>query len=131
MKIYLAHNYAARDFLRNEIKPYLELEFSHVITSRWLTDNHSDRSFEKQKQFAEIDLYDIFVADAIVLFVDQYGDRPGTGKYIEFGAAHCMNKKLYVIGSRCEDSVFFFLKDVKRFQTFAEFCKYLKDEQTA
>lgn len=124
MKFYIAHNYAVRDILAFEIKPILETK-GHIVTSEWLTQKHEDRDIHKQRAYAETDLYNIMNADALILFTDQFGERPGKGKFIEFGAAHCMNKKIFVIGEDCEGSVFYFLGGVNRFKTFIEFIHWL------
>jgi hypothetical protein len=35
MKVYLAHNFAAREWLRDVVKPMFE-QMGHVVTSSWV-----------------------------------------------------------------------------------------------
>lgn len=116
MKIYLAHNFAARDVL---IPTIVLLErIGHEVTSTWITDDsHIDR-FNKEKS-ALVDLIDIDRADAIVLYTDQYADRPGKGKFFELGYALAKGKQCYIIG-RDDSCVFYALPSVTRIQDFTE-----------
>ena len=120
MKFYIAHNYAAKNMLLTDIVPLLEAK-GHTITADWLRNPHNDRSQVAQRNYALIDLADIKRADALIYFCDELGWTPGRGKHIEFGAAYQMSKPIYVIGGDCEASVFYFLDDVQRFKTFADF----------
>lgn len=95
MKIYLAHNYIAREILPATIK-ILE-QRGHHVTSRWITqDSHSDP--EQKKQSALADIHDVERADALILFADQYGPRPGRGKWVELGYALGQGKLVVVVG---------------------------------
>lgn len=116
MKLYLAHNFAARDALRLLVEK-LEASGYHV-TSRWITDDaHVQESTAQQN--ALDDLEDIDAADVLVLFVDQFKDRPGKGKFIEFGYAYAKGKQIILCGDDTESSVFYKLPGVV--------CCWLKD----
>lgn len=117
MKIYLAHNYKARPWLNEVIRPQLE-SHGHIITSRWLIDNHIGRSEKEQLDYALTDLEDIDKADILIHFTDQVGWTAGRGKFIEVGYAYAMHKDIYVCGTDCDASVFYYLPTVTRFNTF-------------
>lgn len=105
MKIYIAHNYGARIVLRDVI-PQLEA-MGHQITSRWVTDDAHDTINGAN---ARADLDDIDRADAVLLFVDQWGDRPGKGKYVELGYAIGIRKRVILIG-KDDGCIFYHLTD--------------------
>jgi hypothetical protein len=124
MKIYIAHNYAARQMLAYSVVPILT-DLGHVITSRWITDypNHDDGS--NQTQQALIDLVDIDLADALLFFTHNYGNLPGKGKYVELGYAIGLNtgntgmKKIFLFGT--DDScVFYHLPNLIRIKSLEE-----------
>ncbi len=95
MKLYLAHNFSAREALRNKTVPKLE-KMGHTVQARWITE----LDHEKDGPAAEAikDLVDLKQCDALVFFADQFGDRPGRGKYVEFGYALALNKKIFIVG---------------------------------
>jgi hypothetical protein len=95
VKIYLAHNFAARLMLRGTVR-LLEAN-GHEVTSTWITDDsHIDPS--KKVASASVDLVDIDRADALLLFTDQFADRPSKGKFVEFGYALAKGKKVFIFG---------------------------------
>ncbi len=120
MKIYLSHNYAAREWLNEHIKPVLEAA-GHEVNSRWLEGKHADRSDKSQKNYAREDLQDVVYSQGILFFCDQFGDRPGKGKFIELGVALTKTMHIWVVGKTNGESVFYHLDQVKRFDTFEEF----------
>lgn len=101
-------------------------KLGHQITSRWITDDA--HNFDENSSFsAKADLEDIDKADAILLFVDQFSERPGKGKYVELGYAIGMNKKCFLYG--VDDScVFYHLPELKRIVAFEELSKYEEAE---
>lgn len=93
MKIYIAHNYAAREVLPQAIAHLNSL--GHEVTSRWITDDAHEGN---NATTAQMDLDDIDRADALLFFTDNHGERPGKGKYVEMGYAIGW-RRLYVTGS--------------------------------
>lgn len=122
MKIYLAHNYAARGWLQ-QVVPMFEVA-GHEITSRWL---YSVKNVDKDD--AEMDLEDIFNSDALILFTEQFGETPGKGKFVELGYATGLQQfspagyKVVLIG-KDTSCVFFALAD-KQVDTIEEAIEYL------
>lgn len=111
MRLYLAHNIAARKSLR-PVCSALESK-GHTITSRWITDDaHILESMAEQSALA--DLADIDRSDALVLFTDQYAERPGRGKFVELGYALGKGKKVYLCGSPDPSCVFYRLPGLTR-----------------
>lgn len=112
MKIYLAHNFKARWWLQ-DYKRMLEA-FGHIVTSRWITQYYPEEKYrtpEDRQKAAREDLEDINAADALILFTDQYGDTPGKGKFMEFGYALALGKKIYIHGQD-KSCVFYHLPGV-------------------
>jgi nucleoside 2-deoxyribosyltransferase len=104
MKIYIAHNYAARQMLAETVVPILT-GIGHTITSRWITDSdHGD--VNDQCAQALIDLQDIDRADGLLFFTVNFGNRPGKGKYVELGYAMASCKKVFLFGE--DDSCVFY-----------------------
>ena len=116
MKIYLAHNFAARAYLVDVIVELTNL--GHQITSTWITNDSHLHSMNAQ-QSAEQDLMDIERSDAILLFTDQFSDRPGKGKFVEFGYAIARNKRLFIIGED-HNCIFYNLFKVNHIKDFKE-----------
>lgn len=111
MKIYLAHNFKARWWLR-DYAHHLEL-MGHKVTSRWLKQLYPEtRTPEQEKQYACEDFQDIDAADAIILFTDQYGETPGKGKFMEYGYAYAKGKRIYIHGRDISSSIFYYLPNV-------------------
>ncbi len=112
MKIYLAHNYVAKDWLRSTVKPALEAD-GHVITSRWVFEkNDKGDLYEALKN-----LEDVRSCDILLMFSDQYGITPGKDKYVELGYAVALTKHIIVIGHK-ERCVFYaVLQRVSDFDT--------------
>lgn len=105
MKIYLAHNLAARGAL----VPIVDMieKMGHEVTSTWIT-----KELNTEEEGAITDLADIDRSDALLLFIDQFGPTPGRGKYIEFGYALAKGKKCFIYGEDKESCCFFFLPQV-------------------
>jgi nucleoside 2-deoxyribosyltransferase len=103
MKVYLAHNYAAKDYLRTEVLPLMHAH-GHLVTSRWILDA-GDQPDESE---AQKDLDDIRDADALVLFAEQFGPIPGRGKYIELGYALALGLPASIVGGTSTNGCVFF-----------------------
>jgi nucleoside 2-deoxyribosyltransferase len=115
LKIYLAHNFAARDTLRSLIVPFLEQE-GHEVTSRWITGDLV--TYECNAELAAVhDLEDIERADTLILFTDQYGNKPGKGKFIELGYAIRAGKRIILVGDDLESCVFYHLPTIRKVRT--------------
>jgi nucleoside 2-deoxyribosyltransferase len=118
MKLYLAHNFAARDWLLASVIPALQAA-GHKVIARWITDDsHVDP--KNKRHSAEDDVADIERVDALILFVDQYGERPGRGKLFELGYAYGIGVKVFLIGID-ESCVFYALPEFERYATIGQF----------
>lgn len=116
MRIYIAHNYDCRDFLKGTLIPDL-VAAGHEVTSRWITD--PEHELYGPNNEAEVDLQDVWEANVLVLFVDQCGDRPGRGKYVELGLALAWGKPVVLVG-KAEDCVFYRLNRMTRLATIQD-----------
>ena len=115
MKIYLAHNFAAREYLKSIIK--LLEDNSHTITSRWITDDEHLKDSHAMLS-AVHDLEDVEAASDLILFANQFADSPGAGKFVELGYALRAGKRIIVIGDgRC---VFYNLPNIRHAKTIEE-----------
>lgn len=124
MKIYLAHNFAARNFLRKHVIPFYELK-GHIITSRWIVDDmHLEHSDESKERSAVHDLEDIDSAGALILFTDQFGVRSGKGKFIELGYAIRAGKICILVGDN-RSCVFYYLPTIRHAKNMEDSLKYL------
>lgn len=121
MKVYLAHNYAAKGWLR-QVVPMFEV-VGHQITSRWIT---SVKSIDTDD--AEMDLNDVLSSDAIVLFSEQFGPSPGKGKFIELGYALGINSEgrtmVTVLVGKDNSCIFYSLVN-KQVDTIEDAIEYL------
>lgn len=123
MTYYLAHNFAARDYIKNEIIPKLSAA-GHTTSSRWLyNDLHVDVGPHQQKTSATEDLEDVEVAHGLILFTDNMGERPGRGKYVELGYALALGKQVVLCGSpeSRRTCVFYYLPQVQSVDNIEEF----------
>lgn len=121
MRFYLAHNYAAKEWLKENIVPILERE-GHMVTSRWL--HQTEAPHGERASYALRDLEDIHRADHLLLFGNNFGERPGRGKYFEFGYAYSNGKLISVIGEQRE-CCFYELPGVSIHPTFDDFYETL------
>lgn len=124
MRVYLAHNFAARSWLREVIKPKIEAS-GHIVTSRWLWDD-SHMASGSEQQSAVHDLEDIESADDLILFTDNYSDlRPGKGKFIELGYAIRASRRCILVGEDQSSSVFYHLPNIRHAKTLEEALRLL------
>ncbi len=118
MKVYLAHNYAAKEILKDHVVPLIEAR-GHFVTSRWIKEDMTDPLLS-----AVADLEDIDSASAIILYVDNEGNRPGKGKYFELGYAMRAGKRCILLGN--DDScVFYSLPNMRKAKTLEEAIKLI------
>jgi hypothetical protein len=108
MKVYLAARYSRNAEMR-EVRDLL-LGLGYEVTSRWI-DQHGGMVLEsiaaeklndspgECRGYAEIDVADLVVADAVISFTSADGGGKG-GRHIEFGMAHALGKRLIVVGPR-------------------------------
>jgi hypothetical protein len=120
MQVYLAHNYGAKDWLNENVVPYLT-ETGHRITSTWLDNLPGDRQQDALK-----DIDDIRSSDYVIFFADQFGPTQGRGKFAEFGfsVSHHEPYKIIVVSEdiekRIEEFVFLALPDLKIVKSIQE-----------
>lgn len=117
MNIYIAHNFEAAEFLAEIITPQFE-KAGHFITSRWIFNPTSELTGALQ------DLEDIDRADILILYTKQYGERPGRGKYFEFGYALRAGKKIILIGEE-DNCVFYLLPNIIKFKNTENVISFL------
>jgi len=125
MKFYLAHNYSQRLELRKIVPEFTKR--GHEVTSRWILEDSHDSLSEQRA--AKIDLIDIERSDFLVLFTDQKGQRPGRGKYIEFGYAFAFRKYIILVGTEM-NTIFYYLKSFPRFFKLQDLLDSLDMEAT-
>jgi hypothetical protein len=123
MRLYLAHNWAARDWLREEIVPSIGF-LGHEVTSTWIT--RDDWESLGNATEAINDLRDIDHSDYVVLFTDNFGDTPGQGKYVEFGYALGTNKKIVLVGRDARCVFFSIIPDSLKFEGLGDFYEWLR-----
>ena len=114
MRVYLAHNYAAKESLL-AIKKTLEAAGIEV-TSRWIEaepDNPYDLKVLEDEAVKDVE--DVLSADAIIHFSDNFGDRPGRGKYVELGIAIPSGKRILVVGKEQAGCVFYRLPQIEHY----------------
>jgi nucleoside 2-deoxyribosyltransferase len=122
MNVYVAHNFAARLWLRGEIVPILEAN-RHFVTSRWIKD---DSHVEGTGLFCAVsDIEDIDRCSTFILFLkDHEGSRARGGKWFEFGYALRAGKRVIVIGEdKGNCCVFVNLPNVRWAKTIEEAVK--------
>lgn len=122
MKIYLAHNFEARESLKQTAT--LLKSLGHEVTSSWI---QTEPPYLKgHAYYANMDLHDIDRADAILHFVNNFGEKSGKGKYIELGYAIAKEKRIFLFGTTDQDCVFYHLPQVIWLDSFKQLEKHLK-----
>ncbi len=117
MNVYIAHNFEAKNWLKNVIVPLFE-NAGHFVTSRWIKEDlHVLLSYATQGAIEDIE--DINAASDFVLFVDQWGERAGRGKYFELGYAIRAGKRCIIVGDN-RDCVFYNLPNIRKFKFIEE-----------
>lgn len=129
MKIYIAHNFEARDWLKMEILPLLT-SMGHTLTSDWITDD-SFLKRDMMRESAVADIRGIESADFILFFAYQFGEIPGRGKYFELGYAYARGNAIIVIGNDIEQQqcVFYHLPGVMLFNRVESAMQYLNGKR--
>ena len=125
MKIYIAHNFSAREWLP-EVVHRIKVA-GHHVTSTWIFDD-AHAAGGSRLTSAKVDLADIDQSSCIVLFTDQYGETPGKGKYFELGYAYAHQKRIILVGGD-ESCVFYWLPGIQRVENVEELIELLKKEK--
>lgn len=115
LRVYLAHNFAARSYLVDKIVPKLH-ERNMIVCSTWIYQEATDGN---EAYWAIRCLEDVARCDVLVIFQEQYSEVPGRGKYVEFGYALARNKPVMVIGDKL-DCLFYYYPQVMRVKDFKE-----------
>lgn len=108
-KVYLAHNFEARVWLRDNVAPKIEA-VGYIVTSRWISQEFTDIVSGVSC------LEDITKADSLILFAEQYGDIPGRAKYVELGFALHSGKRCIVVcppGANAMNCIMYYLPNVR------------------
>lgn len=127
MIFYVSHNYAAKyqTFLPSFVEGLQEI--GHECNSRWLQSKPGKGlSIEDQCNAAMEDLLDVSSCDYLIHFSDQVGITEGRGKFIEVGYGLAVGKKILVVGESCNESVFYMMKNVRRFKEMTELIKFIE-----
>ncbi len=118
MSFYVASRFEDREHAR-VIRDKL-LALNHYVTSRWMEDESQCGSDADRVIWAQNDLYDVAMADAILLYEPSHAAGVGKGgRHVEFGYAAAMDKRLYIIGQR--SNIFHHLPQVSVYPTFEAF----------
>ena len=125
MNIYVAHNFSAREWLPEVVHKIKVV--GHHVTSTWIFDD-AHAAGGSRLSSAKVDLADIDQSSCIVLFVDQYGETPGKGKYFELGYAYAQQKRIILVG-KDESCVFYWLPGIQRVADVEELIELLKKEK--
>ena len=123
MKIYLAHNFAAREWLPSVVAQITEA--GHKCTAKWIWD---DTHCGVSTTAALADLSDIDASNCLVLFVDQYGPTPGKGKFVELGYAYAQGKQIVLVGEDTQ-TVFYTLPGIERVESVSSLLKLLHKQK--
>lgn len=125
MKIYLAHNFKAREWLPDVVKKIEAL--GHRCTSTWIFDDSHDMHIYAGTAIASacVDIEDIDSSNCLVFFVDQFGKTPGRGKYFELGYCVANNKRIILVGET-NDCVFYALPCMERVKNVDELIELLR-----
>jgi hypothetical protein len=101
IKLYFAHNFEARQMLRI-VKATVEEGGKFEVNSHWLYEekSHEETSKLQARVSAETDVKDIVESHVVVFWLDQYGERPGRGKFFEWGFAYGRGKPIILVGSK-------------------------------
>jgi nucleoside 2-deoxyribosyltransferase len=100
-RVYLAHNFKAASWLREEVVPILKAS-NIEVTSSWLNKLQTlstDAGDQGNRDEALEDLSDLRCSDALLFFCDQFGTTPGRGKYFELGFAYADGIPALIVGS--------------------------------
>ena len=127
MKVYLAHNYAAKEWLRGVKERFVKCGIE--VTSRWIEQAQDIDPYHPDVQIdeAQKDVQDVLRADALILFTDNFGDRPGRGKYVELGMAIASRKKIILCGKEHKNTVFYFLPSMIHCDNVEDVLHHLTD----
>ena len=122
MKFYIS----ARTAKVKEVKEMTStlVDMGHEVTFDWtLEDAAVRRPYDPEWALlvAEKEKTGISKSDFFIIL----GDSSGTGMYVELGIALANNCTVYAIGENNDATVFHYLKNVKRFNSFSDVVKNL------
>lgn len=128
MFVYLAANFERRDEIRGYANELMTLGIG--ITSRWLWyDSNGNRTDENKKVMAAMDISDIHMSDAFILFLQDPNQYSTEGKSFELGVAYATGvPNIMVIGS--PQTVFHHLDEIN-FYIWAEAKRKLRELKDA
>lgn len=138
MKFYLAAQYERHPEMR-EIRTRLR-DHGHVVTSRWI-DQHNgsapdaagtlqlNQSPAHYTVFANKDLFDLDVADAMIFFSSGNGSKGRGGRHLELGYALALGKPVYFVGQR--ENVFHTLPQLQVYSDFEGLLNALRELPSA
>ena len=114
---YLAARFPRRAELESYVPQFKEAGFE--VTARWVFGGEEGLT---RSDIAELDLDDVYDADVIVLFTEEYGSKQsGGGRFVEFGYAMALGKECYAIGDY--ENVFMHEPSVKVYPTLGAFLR--------
>jgi nucleoside 2-deoxyribosyltransferase len=117
MKFYIAGRTSRVPEIQAMTKRLLDL--GHEVAHDWTNASVSlKRPYEAKvaAQIAGMDFDGVKSADILIIL----GDQSGTGMYVELGIALATNTVVYSIGDYNDVTVFHFLPNVKRVETFED-----------
>lgn len=135
MRIYLAARYSRHPEMR-EVRATLE-SHGFTVTSRWIDchDGQLKESITPEKlnsdpetcgMYGRVDVDDLISADCVVSYTGNGGGGKG-GRYVEFGLAMGLRKRLVIVGPR--ENIFHCLPEVLVVKDTAELVDWLRDIQ--
>lgn len=115
MKFYMAAKFSRREEME-ELAGHLPW-VGHECNARWVYGGEDGLTRE---DIAVLDLDDVRDADGIILFTHPRNEpQPGGGRFVEFGYAIALKKRLVVIGP--EENIFMSTPGVEMYDTWNDF----------
>lgn len=115
MKWYLAAKFSRREEMEKFAYDLPSVE--HECIARWVYGGENGLTRE---QIAVLDLEDVAKADGIILFTHPRSEpQPGGGRFVEFGYAIALGKRLVVVGPK--ENVFMDTPGVEMFDSWDDF----------
>lgn len=121
---------------KDELRRYAEqiAPFGDEVTARWLYrpgdhvrkpgEPRLDYTSPEPRLWANEDLADVGTCDTFVLFTEERGvPQPGGGRFVEFGYALALGKRLVIIGE--VENLFL---GMRRVEHFADWASFVSDE---
>jgi len=115
LRVYLAHNFSASSFLKDQVVPALR-ERNVIVCSTWI---YQEEANGNEQYWAIRCLEEVCRCDVFIIFAEQVGTVPGRGKYVEFGYALARNKPVIVIGDKL-DCIFYHYPQIMKVATLKD-----------